>query len=172
MSGTSDRSVQAIIKALTDSPIALTKTRLSQVTGLSYNTIKTHIDSVGANRIISPSGNVTYSLSGTNVDSGIKLKWRNSAAGRKSGQYLKVDMLDMPDAVGLYERLASRIPLALPNRIRPDDDPAELAEAISQYAVFLATIAAKLQTQQDNPEWFTQLGGDDGYFPPQFTALN
>jgi hypothetical protein len=153
-----------IIEALSASTKPLNRTQLATATGLTYNTIKLHLDRIkGVKHQVASNGANVYSLTNGSIPSGVKLRWHSKVA-RASRRSLEIDILELPDVVGMYERLSARIPMALPARLKPDDDPREMAEAIGDYAIFLASVAARLTQEQDNPGWYEKLGGDEGYF--------
>lgn len=164
-------TVQHIISTLAKSPVPLTRTGLARDTGLSYNTIKAHIENIPGVVEMTVTDSIGNTRTGfvlnrkTKTPTGVTLSWHSKFA-RDSTMTIEVPLLELAAPVEMYERIASKIPLALPSRLRPDDDPLDMANAIGDYAIFLATIAAKLTEQSDNPEWYQNLGGDDGYYTP------
>jgi DNA-binding FadR family transcriptional regulator len=153
----STESRTRVKNVLLDAPRPLTERMVMERSGLSVNTVREALQELEVPRQQVANAFV-YTLHKDDKPAA-RLTWRkNNPLAQSTGEHAAVDLLDI-NAVPDYNRMVHRIATALPARLAPDTDPRQAAQALSEYAVVLTTIAAQLQRYQDDPEWWLRLGG-------------
>jgi hypothetical protein len=153
----STESRTKVKNVLLEAPRPLTERMVIQRSGLSVNTVREALAELDVPRQQVANAFV-YSLRKDDKPEA-RLTWRkNNPLAQSTGKHAAVDLLDI-DAVPDYNRMVHRIATALPARLTPDTDPRQAAQALSEYAVVLTTIAAQLQQHQDESDWWVTLGG-------------